>query len=73
MREWSNNRPTGCEYLIVIPNNESFRPIAEELAEYRIKQGILTQVMSLDDMECTTTAQLKSFSITHTIHGIYLL
>lgn len=61
MREWSNNRPTGCEYLIVIPNNESFRPIAEELAEYRIKQGILTQVMSLDDMECTTTAQLKSF------------
>ena len=61
MQEWVNNRPTGCEYLIVIPNNESFRQYANQLAEYRIQQGILTEVKSLSDMGCTTTDQMKSY------------
>ena len=50
MQEWVNNRPEGCEYLIVIPNNESFRQYANQLAEYRIKQGIITEVKSLSDV-----------------------
>lgn len=61
MQEWVNNRPEGCEYLIVIPNNESFRQYANQLAEYRIKQGILTEVKSLSDMGCTTTAMMKTY------------
>ena len=61
MQEWVNNRPTGCEYLIVIPNNESFRTYANQLMEYRIKQGILTEVKSLSDMECTNTTQMKTY------------
>ena len=61
MQEWVNNRPEGCEYLIVIPNNENFRQYANQLAEYRIKQGILTEVKSLSDMGCTTTAMMKSY------------
>ncbi len=61
MQEWVNNRPTGCEYLIVIPNNESFRQYANQLAEYRIQQGVLTEVKSLSDMGCNTTDQMKSY------------
>ena len=61
MRGWVSNRPTGCEYLIVIPNNENFRPYAQQLANYRIKQGILTEVKSLSDMGCTTTSQMKNY------------
>ena len=61
MQQWVNNRPEGCEYLIVIPNNESFRPYANQLAEYRIKQGILTEVKSLSDMGCTNTNQMKTY------------
>ena len=61
MQEWVNNRPTGCEYLIVIPNNESFRTYANQLRDYRIAQGILTEVKSLSDMGCTTTDQMKSY------------
>ena len=61
MQQWVNNRPEGCEYLIVIPNNESFRQYANELAEYRIKQGILTEVKSLSDMGCTNTNQMKAY------------
>ena len=61
MQEWVNNRPTGCEYLIVIPNNESFRQYANQLRDYRIQQGILTEVKSLNDMGCTTTAMMKTY------------
>ncbi len=64
-REFST-RDTGCEYLIVIPNNEDFRAPAEELAEYRIKQGILTEVKSLSEMSCTTTTELKNY-----LHNAY--
>ena len=61
MQEWVNNRPQGCEYLIVIPNNENFRQYANQLCEYRIKQGIITEVKSLSDMGCTSTAQMKAY------------
>ncbi len=61
MQEWVNNRPTGCEYLIVIPNNESFRQYANQLRDYRIQQGISTEVKSLSDMGCTTTTMMKSY------------
>ena len=61
MQEWVNNRPTGCEYLIVIPNNEGFRQYANQLRDYRIQQGILTEVKSLSEMSCTTTNMMKSY------------
>ena len=61
MQHWVNDRPTGCEYLIVIPNNESFRQYANQLRDYRIQQGILTEVKSLSDMGCTTTDMMKSY------------
>ena len=61
MQQWVNNRPTGCEYLIVIPNDESFRQYANQLRDYRIQQGILTEVKSLSEMGCTTTAQMKAY------------
>ena len=61
MQHWVNDRPTGCEYLIVIPNNESFRTYANQLRDYRIQQGILTEVKSLSDMGCTTTDQMKAY------------
>ena len=51
----------GCEYLIVIPNREDFRPYAEQIKEFRTKQGIYTKIMSLEEMEVTNTTQLKSF------------
>ena len=61
MQQWANTRPTGCEYLIVIPNNESFRTYANQLRDYRIQQGILTEVKSLADMGCTTTDMMKAY------------
>ena len=52
---------TGCEYLIVIPNREDFRPMAQQIRDYRTKQGILTKVMSLSEMGCTSTQMINTF------------
>ena len=62
-REYFNSKDelTGCEYLIVIPNREDFRPYANALKEYRTKQGILTEVKTLAEMGCTSTNQMKSY------------
>lgn len=60
-QELRNRNAEGCEFLIVIPNDEAWRPYAEQLRQYRIKQGINTKIMSLAEMECTTTSQMKTF------------
>ena len=57
----SSGSGTGCEYLIVIPNRTDFEPYAQQIKEFRTKQGIYTKVMRLDEMGVTTTAQLKTF------------
>ena len=51
----------GCEYLIIIPNREDFRPYANMMRDFRNKQGILTKVMTLNEMGCTSTTQIKNF------------
>lgn len=53
MQSWTQNRSTGCEYLILTPNNEAFREAAQELADYRLKQGILTKVMTIAETGIT--------------------
>jgi hypothetical protein len=52
---------TGCEYLIVIPNRDDFLPYAEQIKEFRTKQGIYTQIMRLDEMGVATTTQMKAW------------
>ena len=62
----SSRNGTGCEYLIVIPNRNDFQPYAEQIKEFRTKQGIYTKIMRLDEMGVTTTAQLKTY-----LHNAY--
>jgi hypothetical protein len=57
----SSSNGTGCEYLIVIPNREDFMPLAEQIKEFRTKQGIYTKIMRLDEMGVTNTATLKTW------------
>ena len=47
MQQWTQTRPTGCEYLILTPNGDAFAEAAQELADFRTRQGILTKVMRL--------------------------
>ena len=54
MQQWTQNRLTGCEYLIITPDNDAFFNAGKELADYRNKQGILTNVMRVTEMENPT-------------------
>ena len=61
MQQWLRDGEDGAEYLIVIPNNDGFVEPANSLRDFRMQQGILTQVIRLDEMPATTTAQMKTW------------
>ena len=61
MQEWLRGEEEGAEYLIVTPNNDAWAEYANQLKEYRIRQGIITKVFRLDEMPANTTDQLKSW------------
>ena len=61
MQEWLRDGADGAEYLIITPNNDDWAPYAQQLKEYRMKQGIITEVYRLDQMPATSTDQMKSW------------
>ena len=60
MERWISNDAEGAEYLIIIPD-ESFREQAQRLADYRSKQGIITKVYSLKDMDTYSPEDIKEW------------
>lgn len=61
MQQWLRDGADGAEYVIITPNNDAWAPYAEQLKEFRMKQGILTKVYRIDEMPATTTAQMKTW------------
>ena len=61
MQQWLRDGAEGAEYLIITPNNDEWAPYAQQLKEFRMKQGILTEVYRLDQMPATSTDQMKSW------------
>ena len=63
MERWITDDAEGAEYLIIIPDNESFREQAQRLADYRSKQGIITKVYSLGDINADSQDELRNWII----------
>lgn len=61
MQQWLRDGADGAEYIIVIPNNDAFVQPAERLRDYRMAQGIITEVIKLEDMPATTTQMMKTW------------
>ena len=61
MQQWLRDGDEGAEYIIVIPNNDEFVEPATRLRDYRMQQGILTQVIKLQDMPASSTAEMKTW------------
>jgi len=61
MQQWLRDGAEGAEYLIITPNNDAWAPYAQQLKEFRQKQGILTEVYRLDEMPATSTTQMKTW------------
>ena len=63
MQRWISTDAEGAEYLIIIPNDEAFREHAQRLADYRSKQGIITKVYSLSEMNVQSHDDLRDWFI----------
>ncbi len=55
------NREAGCEYLIVVPNNPEFMQWADSIKDFRQKQGILTNIVTLQEIGGSTTTILENY------------
>ena len=63
MQRWIADDAEGAEYLIIIPDNESMREHAQRLADYRSKQGIISKVYSLKDINQYTPDYIRNWFI----------
>ena len=61
MQKWLRDGDKGAEYLIITPNNDAWAEYANQLRDYRTRQGILTEVYRLDEMPANNTSQLKAW------------
>jgi hypothetical protein len=61
MQQWLRDGADGAEYLIITPNNDAWAPYANQLKEFRTRQGIITEVYRLDEMPATTTAAMRQW------------
>ena len=60
-QQWIADNAEGAEYLIIIPDKEPFREYAQRLADYRKKQGIITKVYSLRDINTYSPDGIKNW------------
>lgn len=56
-----STKEEGCEYLIVVPNNEEFLPWADSIKLFRTEQGITTKVVTLDEVGGNDLDGLKDY------------
>ena len=61
MQQWLQRGDEGAEYLIITPNNDAWAEYANQLKEYRTRQGILTEVFRLDEMPANSTNEIKGW------------
>ena len=60
-KSFQETKETGCEYLIVAPNNQEFQNWADTIKQFRTLQGILTNVITLDEIGGNNVNTLESY------------
>ena len=51
----------GCEYLIIVPMDPAFKQWADSISAFRTEQGILTKVVTIDEVGGNTSAAIESY------------
>jgi hypothetical protein len=57
----NRSEESGCEYLIIVPNDPDFLSWADTIKVFRQRQGIITNVVTIDDVGGNTTAAIESY------------
>jgi len=57
----STRTQTGCEYIIIVPDDPSFLSWADSIRVFRLKQGITTQIFTTTEIGGNTTTAIENF------------
>ena len=61
IREAVQRRATGCEYLIITPDNPEFVQLADSIALFRNQQGILTKVVTVAECGGNNQTSIRNY------------
>jgi hypothetical protein len=61
LRKHYENRETGCEYMIITPDNEDFIVLADSVKQFRVGQGIPTEIFTVSDCGGNNASTIKNF------------
>lgn len=61
LRKHYENRETGCEYIIITPDNEEFFQLADSIKQFRTEQGIPTEVYTVSQCGGNDATAIRSF------------
>ena len=61
IRKHYENRETGCEYMIITPDNEEFLQLADSIKKFRTEQGIPTEIFTVSDCGGNNDNTIRSF------------
>ncbi len=60
-RKHYENRETGCEYIIITPDNEDFIQLADSIKQFRTEQGIPTEVFTVSQCGGNDQTAIRNF------------
>lgn len=61
LRQHYESRETGCEYLIITPDNDDFTQLADSIRRFRIAQGIPTEIYTVSQCGGNEYRTIKNF------------
>jgi hypothetical protein len=61
LRKHYQNRETGCEYIIITPDNMEFYSLADSIKRFRTEQGIPTEVYTVSQCGGNNQTAIRNF------------
>ena len=61
LRKHYENRETGCEYMIITPDNEDFISLADSIKHFRTEQGIPTEIFTVSQCGGNNQTAIRNF------------
>jgi len=60
-KPYKGSKETGCEYLIIVPNDAAFFFWADSIKQFRNLQGINTEIVTLSEIGGNTTGLIETY------------
>ena len=61
LRKHYQNRETGCEYIIITPDNMEFYSLADSIKQFRTEQGVPTEVFTVSQCGGNNQTAIRNF------------